>query len=232
MLGDPMPMGRAKSLAKDVLTKARGRALRLMADTLPATVVFQHGPRTSRKIALTFDDGPGPMTPEYLDVLDKAGAKATFFVIGNRCEAFRDALAETARRGHDVAGHGWSHTPFTQLPSRTLASELEQTTKVLPSMGARARMVRPPYGRMTPRSLFGAYRQGYASAMWSFDPLDWQMTTGDEVVRAVDPARLRGGDIVLLHEERRPTLDALPEVIGRLRAAGFELVTLSELVPL
>lgn len=219
-------------LAKDVLTKARGRALRFMADTLPQTVVFQHGPRSSRKVALTFDDGPGPMTNDYLEALDKAGVRASFFVIGNRCREFASALDETARRGHDVAGHGWSHTPFTKLKTRELATELSQTSDVLPKIGGRARMVRPPFGRMTPRSLLGSFRAGYASAMWSFDPLDWQAQNAADVVRAVDPKKLHGGDIVLLHEERRATLDALPEVIGRIKDAGFELVTVSELVPL
>ena len=223
---------RASALANDVMMKARGRALRVMADTLPSSVVFQHGPRTSRKVALTFDDGPGPMTREYLDVLDKARAPAAFFVIGNQCAAHSDALAETARRGHDVAGHGWSHTPFTKLPTRELESELAKTSAVLPSLGGRARMVRPPYGRMTPRSLLSSFRAGFSSAMWSFDPLDWQAQTADDVVRAVDPAKLQGGDIILLHEERRTTLDALPEIIRRVRAAGFELATVSELVPL
>ncbi|HVJ88476.1 MAG TPA: polysaccharide deacetylase family protein, partial [Labilithrix sp.] len=124
----------------------RGRALRLMADTLPTSVVFQHGSRKSRRVALTFDDGPGPMTAEYLDVLDRAGVRATFFVIGKNCEAHADALAETARRGHDVAGHGWSHTPFTELSRFALEAELARTSAILPPQEGRARMVRPPYG--------------------------------------------------------------------------------------
>lgn len=221
---------RASHLANDVLVKTRGRALRVLADTLPERVVFQHGPRRSRAIALTFDDGPGPMTAEYLDVLDAAGAKATFFVIGNRCEAHAEALAETARRGHEVAGHGWSHTPFTKLATDALAIELEKTAAVLPSLHGPSRMVRPPYGRMTPRSLFASYRAGFSSAMWSFDPLDWAARSAEEVVASVDPSKLQGGDIVLLHEERRATLDALPAMIDRIQKAGLELVTVSDLV--
>lgn len=208
---------------------ARGRALRAMADALPESMVFQHGPRHVRRIALTFDDGPGPLTPRYLEILEREKARASFFVIGNRCEAWRDELAETARRGHDVAGHGWSHTPFTKLSRRALKEELERTATVLPPSPG-PRMVRPPYGRMTPRSLLASYLAGYTSAMWSFDPLDWEAKSADEVVRAVDPARIRGGDIVLLHEERQTTLEALPEIIARLRRAGFELVPVSELL--
>lgn len=207
----------------------RGRALRALADTLPRAMIFQHGRRDSRRIALTFDDGPGPLTQEYLDVLDREKARASFYVIGKNCERHEAALAETARRGHDVSGHGWSHTPFPDLSPQALEDELERTAAVLP-VSPGARMVRPPYGKMTPRSLFGSFRAGYASAMWSFDPLDWQATSADAVVRAVSPSKLRGGDIVLLHEERRTTLDALPEVIRRIHDAGFEIVPVSELL--
>jgi peptidoglycan/xylan/chitin deacetylase (PgdA/CDA1 family) len=214
---------------KDTLIKVRGRALRVAADVLPPSVLFQHGARTSKKIALTFDDGPGPLTLEYLDALERSNAKATFFVIGKNCAPHREALAAIASQGHDVAGHGWSHTPFTKLRHGALEEELQKTTAELP---VRSRIVRPPYGKMTPRSLITSFRAGYSSAMWSVDPLDWQASTANDVVRAVDPKMLRGGDIVLLHEERPATLEALPEVIARIKDAGFELVTVSELVPL
>src|SRR6185295_18637783 len=96
------------SLSKALLW-GRGRALRVMADALPASVVFQHGDRRSRAIALTFDDGPGPLSGKYLDVLDGLGVKATFFVIGEKCAPHAGVLADMGRRGHEVAGHGWSH---------------------------------------------------------------------------------------------------------------------------
>lgn len=184
------------------------------------------------KIALTFDDGPGPLTPKYLEVLDRANTKASFFVIGQNCARHADHLAAAARHGHDVAGHGWSHTPFTALRTRQLEEELARTAAELPPLRGRVRMVRPPFGRMTPRSLFASFRAGYTSAMWSFDPLDWKASSADDVARAVDPAKIRAGDIVLLHEERPFTLEALPRIIERLRDSGFEPVKVSELVPL
>jgi peptidoglycan/xylan/chitin deacetylase (PgdA/CDA1 family) len=170
------------------------------------------------------------MTPAYLEVLEKLGVCASFYVIGNKCEGHRAALDEAVRHGHDVAGHGWSHTPFTKLRRSEIERELAMTCAVLPRSGDAVRMVRPPYGRMTPRSLAASYLAGYTSAMWSFDPLDWDATSAADVVGAVDPKKLAGGDIILLHEERRTTLDALPRVIERLRGEGFELVTVSQLV--
>jgi peptidoglycan/xylan/chitin deacetylase (PgdA/CDA1 family) len=219
----------ASSLSK-ALVWGRGRALRAMADALPTGVIFQHGDRRSRAIALTFDDGPGPRSGEYLEVLDRLAVNATFFVIGERCAPHAGALAEMARRGHEIAGHGWSHTPFPKLGSAAIERELAMTAAVLPPPLGAWRLVRPPYGRMTPRSLAASAMSGYTSAMWSFDPLDWQASSAADVVAAISPAKLTGGDIVLLHEERTATLEALPTVVGRVRDAGFELVTVSEML--
>jgi peptidoglycan/xylan/chitin deacetylase (PgdA/CDA1 family) len=221
-LASRSPLGRA-------FIKGRGRVLRALADTLPESVVFQHGRRTSRRIALTFDDGPGPMTEALLSVLDRAKARASFFVIGDECAPYKGQLADMARLGHDVCGHGWSHTRFTELGPGVLEDELARTTALLPPSPGR-RLVRPPYGTMTPRSLFRTFSSGYASAMWSFDALDYTRESASEVVRAVDPAKLRNGDIVLLHEDRRTTLEAMPEIIERLRRAGFDLVTVTEVL--
>lgn len=209
---------------------ARGRALRAMANTLPGSVVFQHGPRSSRRIALTFDDGPGPLTSAYLEALERASARASFFLIGEKCPGHEREIAAATERGHDVAGHGWSHTAFPELTRRAIEDELARTQAHLPPSRGGTRMVRPPFGRMTPRSLLASFQAGYTSAMWSFDPLDWQATSANEVVRAVDPAKLEAGDILLLHEERRATLEALPTIIARLRDAGFELVSVSQLL--
>jgi peptidoglycan/xylan/chitin deacetylase (PgdA/CDA1 family) len=220
----------SKSAFARAFVKTRGRALRVLADTLPSSVVFQHGTRKKRRVALTFDDGPGPYSEELLDVLDRAKARATFFVIGDECQGRSKVLEEMVRRGHDVAGHGWSHTRFPQLDRATLESELARTASLLPASSPARAIVRPPYGTMTPRSLLHTYRAGYASAMWSFDPLDYTRESAADVAAAVDPAKLENGDIVLLHEERRTTLEAMPEIASRLHDAGFELVTVTELM--
>jgi peptidoglycan/xylan/chitin deacetylase (PgdA/CDA1 family) len=214
---------------RGVVMKARGRVLRAMAAQLPTAVLFQNGSRHARRVALTFDDGPGPLTTRFFDVLEAAGARASFFVIGEKCEGFGEELSDGARRAHDIAGHGFTHTPFPELGKRRLEDELERTAALLPQRPGQLKMVRPPYGRMTPFSLVRSFRAGYSSAMWSFDPLDWDLRSAREVVDAVDPALIHNGDIILLHEGPY-TLEALPEIMARLQNAGFELVTVSTLL--
>jgi peptidoglycan/xylan/chitin deacetylase (PgdA/CDA1 family) len=134
-----------------------------------------------------------------------------------------------ARAGHEVCGHGFTHTEFPRLGARALADELERTAALLPRPSRRP-MVRPPRGVVTPRSLLRCVRAGYTSAMWSLDPLDWAAKSADEVVGKVAAERVTAGEIVLLHEGKPFTLEALPRVLDNLQHAGFELVTVSELV--
>lgn len=214
---------------RGVVMRARGRVLRAMAAQLPTAMMFQNGSRDVRRVALTFDDGPGPLSLRFFDALEAAGARGSFYVIGEKCEGFAKELSEGASRGHDIAGHGFTHRPFTELGKRELEDELERTAALLPQRPGQLKMVRPPYGRMTPFSLVRSFRAGYASAMWSFDPLDWDLGSAREIVDAVDPALIQNGDIILLHEGPH-TLEALPEVMARLQGAGFELVTVSTLL--
>ncbi len=224
-----MTRGALYERASRALVKGRGRVLRTLAATLPESVVFQYGCRSARRVALTFDDGPGPWTEELLSVLDRAKVRATFFVIGDRCAPYKRQLADMVRLGHDVCGHGWSHTRFTSLAAGDLEDELARTRAVLP-ISAGTRLVRPPYGTMSPQSLLRTFRAGYTSAMWSFDSLDYTRANAAEVARAVDPAKLRSGDIVLLHEDQKMTVDAVPEIIGRLRGAGLEPVPVTDIL--
>jgi peptidoglycan/xylan/chitin deacetylase (PgdA/CDA1 family) len=212
---------------------ARGTALRLAAaHLLPEGVMFLSGPATRRRVALTFDDGPDELTPRYLEALRRAGARATFFVIGRACAEHPGQVDEMARAGHEVASHGFTHTEFPKLDERALKDELDRTAALLPPSHRLRPMVRPPRGVVTPRSLLACVRAGYTSAMWSLDTLDWSAPSADEVVRRVPAERVKPGEIILLHEGRPRTLEALPRILENLQGAGFELVTLSELLGL
>src|SRR5262245_43785090 len=110
----------------------RGRMKALATRVVPARVLVKRGAPGAPRVALTFDDGPHEMTDAYLDVLDRFGARATFFVVGRECERYPAALLRIVARGHEVAGHGFTHTAFPSLSADALREELSRTAGPLP----------------------------------------------------------------------------------------------------
>jgi peptidoglycan/xylan/chitin deacetylase (PgdA/CDA1 family) len=205
------------------------RAAELLAP--PSLLVFR-GPPERRAVALTFDDGPEALLDQYLDALDRAAARATFFVLGAACAARRAGLIEIVRRGHEVAAHGYTHKRFPTLSAAQLDDELRRTAALLPVPLTRRPLVRPPQGATSLRSLMRTARAGYTTVMWSLDSDDCRTQSADEVAARVAPERVRPGEIVLLHEGQSWTLAALPRILDGLRQADYALVTVGELLRL
>lgn len=205
------------------------RAASALLDALPPNgVVLRRGLRANARVALTFDDGPDESTPAYLDALDALDVRATFFVLGGSC-ALRPALLHAIiARGHEVASHGFTHRHFTRLGAREIRDELELTRDQLPPATRARPWLRPPGGEIDARSALTCMRAGYALALWSLDSDDCRTRDPSRVADRV--ARARPGDVVLLHEGQRWTLDALPAMVGRLRAAGLEPGRLADVV--
>ncbi len=225
----------------------RRGAKALAEDLLPESVVFWRGAEGRRKplsalrrtlmgtgsagpcrVALTFDDGPLPLTRDYLRVLADLGVRATFFLVGELCAREPELVQEMADAGHELAGHGYTHRRFTALSQAELASELVRTNELLPKTPRR--LVRPPYGAVSPASLLVCAREGFTTVLWSLDSGDWANHDAAQIEQAVLQHRTTPGEIVLLHEGQPWTLDALPAIVGNLRKAGHELVTVGELL--
>ena len=196
---------------------------------LPETVLVVRGPSRARRVALTFDDGPDELTGAYLDALDAYGAYATFFVTGDACQRRPADLHAMLRRGHQVASHGMRHKIFTSLTRAELIDELRLCQEFIPPRGSRP-MVRPPHGAVSPGSLYTCSREGYTTVLWSLDSCDYRDHDAETVINRLTPARLRSGEIILLHEGQAWTLAALPRILSNLRAAGFEMVTIEDLL--
>jgi peptidoglycan/xylan/chitin deacetylase (PgdA/CDA1 family) len=98
-------------------------------DRMPG--VLRRGSVERKRVALTFDDGPDHLTMEYLAVLDRLGVPATFFLVGEALAARPHLVREYIRRGHQVAGHGYDHTRFTELSRDALLEQCARTDQAL-----------------------------------------------------------------------------------------------------
>ena len=209
--------------------RSRRRALlHAAADAAPSALLVRHGPRTRARVALTFDDGPDEQTLGCLDALDGLDVRATFFVIGEACLRHPALLREIVARGHEVASHGHSHTTFSSLSAGELTRELAAVQEVIPPVPRARALVRPPRGALSLGSLLRCAAAGYTTVLWSLDSDDCRTTSAEVVASRVSVAR--PGDIVLLHEGQAWTLDALPAIVGLLRASGLEPTTVSDLL--
>ena len=120
-------------------------------------------------LALTFDDGPDPVsTLAFLDALDGLGWRATFFMLGEMAAAYPDVAQEVARRGHEVAVHGYAHSSHLGHGPRWATHDMQAARDTLADLtGARPRWVRPPYGALSTSTLIAARRTALVPVLWT-----------------------------------------------------------------
>lgn len=196
-------------------------------DRLPG--VLRRGPLTSKRVALTFDDGPDDMTPRYLDTLDNLGVPATFFLCGRKAAERPELIREYLKRGHQIANHGYDHTRFTKLSRRQLLEQLEHTDHLIGGQVTGRSWVRPPHGAVDATSLLALRTAGYVLALWSVDSCDYDIHDADQLAEKCSPAAVGAGDVLLFHEGQQWTLQALPRIVAALHASGLECVTMQDL---
>jgi peptidoglycan-N-acetylglucosamine deacetylase len=188
----------------------------------------------AKLIALSFDDGPYPVqTPLLLDVLHDLDVKATFFLIGDDAEQFPELTARIARDGNEIANHTLTHPAhFEALSAAEVREELLGGADVLERYvhdPAIRTMMRPPHGRFTEQTVLAAQAAGYNVILWNEDPGDWRTVASKVLAQDVE-LHATAPDIVLLHSGRMETTEMLPEVVARFRKAGYEFVTVGELL--
>jgi len=186
-----------------------------------------------RLIALTFDDGPYPgMTPLLPVMLRDLPVHATFFYTGRGAEQNPELTYRTAVEGHEIADHTYSHPNLDQLTAAQVAQELRSGATVLhrysadPAIG---RLFRPPHGRYTEDTIRVAQDLGFLTILWNDDAGDWRSVRSRDLAAHIE-AHASAPEIVLLHSGRGPTIEMLPEIVSRFRAAGYRFVTVGELL--
>jgi peptidoglycan-N-acetylglucosamine deacetylase len=192
-------------------------------------------PPGTRGVALTFDDGPHPDgTPALLDLLHDAGARATFFLIGEQVERWPEIAERAAREGHVIALHGHRHRNLLRVPPRALAHDLERGARTIEqASGVAPALYRPPYGIFSPAGLAIARRRGYENLLWSRWGHDWRRVTTPERIASEVTRDLQDGDVLLLHDADhysvpgswRNTLAAMPRILDELERRDLKAVT-------
>jgi peptidoglycan/xylan/chitin deacetylase (PgdA/CDA1 family) len=190
----------------------------------------------AKVVALTFDDGPWPTsTAAIIKALKANDAQATFFTLGSQIKSRAALVKLELANGNAVGVHSWNHALMTRRSASVNKADLAKCKKTLiAATGVKPVWFRPPYGATGPTLKKTAASVGLRQVIWTVDTLDWKYRTQSSVVaRALGPAR--DGSIILMHDGGGPrgaTVAAVPVIIRRLRAKGFDFVTLDEMAAL
>jgi len=191
------------------------------------------GGGTKREIALTFDDGPGPYTPQVLRILRQFHVKATFFEVGFMERWFHSSTTKALQEGHTIGDHTERHAKLARLKRPEQREQIVSQAEWLEKLGApRPRLFRPPFGSFDARTFRVLRNNEMLMVLWSVDSQDYRRPGAKAIVRRVLGAA-KPGAIVLLHDaggRRSQTVAALPEIIRKLRKRNFKLVTVPQLI--
>jgi peptidoglycan/xylan/chitin deacetylase (PgdA/CDA1 family) len=202
------------------------------ADLVPATVV-SHGPRTEKRVALTFDDGTNPdNVHRILYILVQQKVNATFFPTGRSVELFPDTWKGVAAAGYPIANHTYSHQSLKGLCYQLQLAELLHDERVLGGLGlAMLPVMRPPYEEYDEGTRFATSAADESHVvLWDVDTIDWTGVSTSTIVH--NALAGKAGSIVLMHTSPVNTTKALRTIISRYRARGFTFVTVGRMLGL
>jgi peptidoglycan/xylan/chitin deacetylase (PgdA/CDA1 family) len=194
-------------------------------------LAYTHGP-ARREVAIGFDDGPAPDTSQFVTMLERSHAQATFFMIGEQVDAsYRATLLRELRDGDVLGDHTFTHPDL--VTNGEVSAQLQRTIGVIRSLtGYTPCVFRPPYGDYDQSVIQTARSLGLATVLWNVDPSDYtQPGTSTIVARVLE--QVRPGSIIISHDGGGPrgqTLAAYPTIIARLRAQGYRIVTIPQLL--
>ena len=186
-----------------------------------------------KKVALSFDAAWGNEdTKIILDTLAKYNVHATFFMTGGWVENFPEDVKKIQAAGHDLANHSENHKNMSQLTDEECQEELMKVhNKVKELTDVEMNLFRPPYGDYDDHVITNAKNCGYYTIQWSVDSLDWKDYGVESIIKTVtEHKELKNGAIILMHNGAKYTAQALPTIIEKLQADGYEIVPISELI--
>jgi peptidoglycan-N-acetylglucosamine deacetylase len=194
--------------------------------------VLDNGSRSKKMVALTFDDGPSPYTTRILDLLKGAGAKATFFPVGQEIKGREKLLRQEFAAGMEMGNHTYTHADLGNGGQLATDEITKQTATIRSVLGFTPCLFRPPFRSMGNDLVPRVKRLGMVLVNGDVDPSDWEMPGTETIVqRVLDGAK--NGSIVIMHDgggDRSQTVAALPTILKTLKQRGYTLTTVSNLL--
>ncbi|MDO4327668.1 MAG: polysaccharide deacetylase family protein [bacterium] len=181
-----------------------------------------------KQVALTFDDGPhADFTPMLLDGLKERGVKVTFFLMGENIEGKEEIVKRMEAEGHLIGSHSYKHQQMTKLQEGTVLDSIEKNSELIASItGKYPLYLRPPYGDWNDTLENDV---NMTTVFWTVDSLDWKYQNTAKTVRKI-LQDTDDGDIILMHDIFKTSVDAALEVIDTLEKEGYTFVTVDELL--
>jgi peptidoglycan/xylan/chitin deacetylase (PgdA/CDA1 family) len=193
----------------------------------------------SRLLALTYDDGPNNgHTQQLLDVLNKHGAPATFFLIGRYVRQRPEIVRAIVQAGHSIGNHTFTHPLLIFKSEAEVRSQLLRCREAIQdAIGEHSNLFRPPFGGRRPAVLRMARDLGLEPVMWNVTGYDWNAPPAAAIERKVEK-QIRGGNVILLHDgghkqigaDRSQTILATDRLLARYKAEGYEFVTIPRMM--
>lgn len=219
-----------------VMKKNQATATKPVTTTTTTTTTAHNPPQSDGRklVALTFDDGPGPYTAKLLDAMKQRGIRATFFVLGSRVNSYPDLIRRMEAEGHVVGNHSTNHKNLKYLSASQMATEIETCSKRVEALiGHGTTVLRCPGGNYNAAVTNYAKSVGLPIIQWSVDTRDWESRNVNKILSTAFQSGaygIRDGSIVLMHDIYSTSVEAAIQMMDRLQAEGYELVTVPELL--
>jgi len=212
---------RALSLKKKVVSKV-----------IPSGTILIKGTPGQKRIALTFDDGPGQeCTPQVLDILKNENVTATFFYIGNMLEQNLTLALRAVNEGHTIGWHSYTHRGYQQWNGRQWADDLIKGKELFKNLfNKECLFFRPPRGIYSLRHILFCTTNKVTTVLWNKDSLDFKSKTSSEVLDTIESSGIEDGDIWLLHDDHKLVLEYLPKLINKCREKGLKFVSIKDYI--
>ncbi|ASW75624.1 polysaccharide deacetylase [Chryseobacterium piperi] len=184
-----------------------------------------------KEVALTFDDGPTALTPQFLDLLQEHQIKATFFCIGKQIEQYPETFKRILAEGHTIGNHTYSHSQSTGfLSTSKMTDEIQKCDDVILSVGNTATtLYRPPFGVTNPSIAKAIKRTGKKSIGWNVRSLDTVIDDEKKVYKRII-RRMKPGSIILLHDTSEKTYRVLVDLLHFLKDKKYSTFTVDSII--